>query len=142
MIGLAILLSYLICGTVKRKWYQPWIANIFNFYLFGKECSHFIGSELQCISIIIHCRHHYLIQAWGGRTGRNPYVLKDAPRINKQELFATTYRSAIQMLFLLHFHWLYLPWFTPKILITLTIFWLHWFANLFTMFRRLVHLHW
>ena len=40
-----------------------------------------------------------LIQAWGGRTGRNPYVLKGAPRINKQELFATTYRSAIQMLF-------------------------------------------
>ena len=30
-----------------------------------------------------------LIQAWGGPTGRNPYIFNDAPRINKQDLFAS-----------------------------------------------------
>ena len=40
-----------------------------------------------------------LIQAWGGPTGRNPYVFQNAPRINKSDLFATTYRQTIEMLF-------------------------------------------
>ena len=40
-----------------------------------------------------------LIQAWGGPTGRNPYIFNDAPRINKQDLFASIYRSAIEMLY-------------------------------------------
>ena len=40
-----------------------------------------------------------LIQAWGGPMGRNPYVLKNLPRINESELFAATYRQTIEMLF-------------------------------------------
>lgn len=40
-----------------------------------------------------------LIQAWGGPTGRNPYVLQNKPRINQQEIFASTYRRAVEMLY-------------------------------------------
>lgn len=40
-----------------------------------------------------------LIQAWGGPTGRNPYVFQNAPRINKPDFFADTYRQTIEMLF-------------------------------------------
>ena len=40
-----------------------------------------------------------LIQAWGGPTGRNPYIFQNGPRIIKQDLFAKTYRAAIEMLY-------------------------------------------
>lgn len=40
-----------------------------------------------------------LIQAWGGPTGRNPYVFQNKPRINQQEIFASTYRRAVEMLY-------------------------------------------
>ena len=40
-----------------------------------------------------------LIQAWGGPTGRNPYVFQNAPRITKPDLFAATYRKTVEMLF-------------------------------------------
>ena len=40
-----------------------------------------------------------LIQAWDGPTGRNPYIFQNGPRIIKQDLFAKTYRAAIEMLY-------------------------------------------
>ena len=40
-----------------------------------------------------------LIQAWGGPTGRNPYVFQNGPRIIKRDHFAATYRAAVQMLY-------------------------------------------
>lgn len=43
-----------------------------------------------------------LIQAWGGPTGRNPYVFQNAPRITKPQLFASTYRASIEMLYQLN----------------------------------------
>jgi len=43
-----------------------------------------------------------LIQGWGGRMGRNPYVFQNAPRINKSELFASIYRESVEMLYQLN----------------------------------------
>ena len=40
-----------------------------------------------------------LIQAWGGPTGRNPYVFKNRPRIMRKEYYAQTYREAAEMLY-------------------------------------------
>ena len=43
-----------------------------------------------------------LIQAWGGPTGRNPYVFQDRPRITNPQFFATTYRATVEMLYQLN----------------------------------------
>tara|TARA_X000000950_G_scaffold120844_1_gene151497 strand:- start:11399 stop:12214 length:816 start_codon:yes stop_codon:yes gene_type:complete len=40
-----------------------------------------------------------LIQAWGGPTGRNPYVFQNKPRITKSKLFASVYRASVEMLY-------------------------------------------
>jgi len=40
-----------------------------------------------------------LIQAWGGKMGKNPYVLRGRPRITKSKLFASLYRASVEMLY-------------------------------------------
>ena len=40
-----------------------------------------------------------LIQAWGGPTGRNPYIFQNGPRITRKEYYAQTYREAVEMLY-------------------------------------------
>ena len=40
-----------------------------------------------------------LIQAWGGKMGKNPYVLGGKPRITKSKLFASLYRASVEMLY-------------------------------------------
>jgi hypothetical protein len=40
-----------------------------------------------------------LIQAWGGKMGKNPYVLRGKPRITKTKLFASIYRASVEMLY-------------------------------------------
>ena len=40
-----------------------------------------------------------LIQAWGGPTGRNPYVFQNKPRITRPQLFVSTYRASVELLY-------------------------------------------